>query len=103
MKKYRALLFKDGGKTFFVATWSKEKDAERGDCFVRAIHDEVEIPKKILGTEVYATEPMYLIDIRKNIETNKLFMGTNVGRCVGISLEDEEERKIPFFPIPVDQ
>ncbi|MFA6096263.1 MAG: hypothetical protein WC788_01385 [Candidatus Paceibacterota bacterium] len=103
MNKYMALLFQDGKKTFFATTWGGGEYADKGDCFVRAIKEGSEVPKRILGAEIHSTEPMFLIEIRKYIETNEQHIGTCVKRCVGLSLEDEKERKIPFYPIPIDQ
>lgn len=101
MKKYRVLFSKDGEKMHFAATLSREPGAESGDCFVRAITEEGKIPEKIYGMAVYATEPMYLIDLWRYIIANKKLVN-NFGRCMGLSLEDEEERKIKLSPISLD-
>lgn len=95
MEKYRMSLLRDGRLEYFAILWSREKDAQTGDCFVRAIGENKKIREGKMSVETYS-EPMTLDEIRKHVENHMQMLGSDIGRCMGISLDDEKDKKIYF-------
>jgi len=94
-EKYRITLIKDGRLKYFAITWNREKDAEMGDCFIRAISEKTKTKKGEIGIEVHS-EPIGLDEIKMFVENQMHWLGFDVVRCLGISLEDEKDKKVYF-------
>lgn len=101
MERYRIQLFKDGKHEFMNITLSKEKGSEFGDRFVRAICEITDFCEEESDIIAYS-EPMDMGEIKKYVEQRIFYVrGPEKGRCMGICLEDKNDRKIYFQkPIP---
>lgn len=99
MEKYKMLLLRDGGLKYFAITWSREKNAETGDCFVRVINEETKVREGKVCMEIYS-EPMTLDELRKYVESQPHLLGADIGRCMGISLDGDKDKKI-YFKDPI--
>jgi len=95
MKRYKIQLLRDGRLKFIAIAWNKEKNAKVGDCFIRTINENADTREGMVSMETYS-EPMTLDEIRKYVESRMYMLGADIGRCVGISLEDNGSKKIYF-------
>jgi len=99
MERYRIMLLRDGRLKFIAITWSREKDAQTGDCFVRAISEKTKVREGKISVETHS-EPMTLDEIRKHVENHMHLLGSDIGRCMGLSLQDRKDEKI-YFEKPI--
>ncbi len=100
MGKYRIQLLKDGRLRFMNIILSKEKGASIGDRFVKGIHENSDICENVSDIEIYS-DPMDINEIEKYVQNRISYLrGPGVGRCLGLSLEDDNNKKI-YFQKPV--
>lgn len=103
MEQYRLQLFDPAG-TCFAINWANVYDRhfKQGDCVVRAIRAETDVDahnREHLQQQRY-TRPMTLDEARAYISARTGALGKLIHDCVGLVLEDAENR-LALFVLPI--
>jgi len=98
--QYRLQLFDIHGACLAI-NWASAYGADRyatGDCVVRAIRSTTDVAahNRTRGQLQRYTDPMTISDVRRFIDEHRMMLGSQVHDCVGIVLEDSEDRIVPF-------